>query len=93
MPTATLVLTIAPDRDGKTTLWVSLRNTNGTLSPPLMIPVDQDGRLGAFVADMQTIARQHLASVKSAGVRPTARRDGEPAIADTADGGQIGQRS
>ena len=30
MPTATLVLTIAPDRDGKTTLWVSLRNTNGT---------------------------------------------------------------
>ena len=58
-----------------------------------MIPVDQDGRLGAFVADMQTIARQHLASVKSAGVRPTARRDGEPAIADTADGGQIGQRS
>ena len=51
MPTSTLVLTIAPDHDGKTTLWVSLRDADGTQSPPRAIPVDQDWRLGAFVAN------------------------------------------
>ena len=93
MPTSTLVLTIAPDHDGKTTLWVSLRDADGTPSPPRAIPVDQDWRLGAFVANVQTIARQHLAAIESAGVRPAARRDGKPAIADAADGKQVWQRS
>jgi hypothetical protein len=93
MPTlpaqAQIILTITPDG----TLFVSLRHANGTQSPLRAIPVDQDRRLGVFVADMQALARQKLAAIESAGVRPAARRDGEPAIADTVDGKQVRQRA
>ena len=65
-----LILTITPD--GR--LFVSLRQADGAQSPPRTVAVDQDGRLGVFVANMQTLARQHLAAVKSPGVRAVARR-------------------
>ena len=93
MPTppaqAQLVLAIMPDGS----MSVSLRHADGTQSPPRAIPVDQDRRLGVFVANVRTLARQHLAAVKSPGVRPTARPDGEPTIADTGDGKQVRQQA
>lgn len=94
MPTppaqAQLILTIMPDG----TMLVSLRQAGGAQSPARAVAVDQDGRLGAFVAEMQTLARQQLAALESPGVRAAARPDGDPAIAiDAADGEQVRQRS
>ena len=74
-------------------MQVSLRRADSTQSPPRTVAIDQDWRLGAFVAEMQALARQKLAALESAGVRPAARRDGEPLIADAADSEQIGQRA
>ncbi len=79
---AQLILTIMPDGS----MQVSLRRADGTQSPPRAVAVDQDGRLGAFVTEMQALARQHLASVESPAMRHAARPDGEPSIADAADG-------
>ena len=87
MPTPRLVLTIAPERNGKTTLLVSLRNADGTASLPRAISVDHDGRLGAFVAAVQAIVGQQLASIKSSAIGRTG--DGDPAIADTTHGEQV----
>jgi hypothetical protein len=86
---AQLVLTIMPDGS----MLVSLRYADGTQAPARTIAVDLDWRLAAFVASAQAFARQHLAAVKSPSVRPTARPDGDPTIADAADGEQIGQRA
>ena len=79
MPAPQLILTIAPDRDGKTALFVSLRNADGTLTLTRRIPVGLDRRLGAFVVGMQAFARQQLAAIESAAIGRT--RDGNPAIA------------
>ena len=79
---AQLVLTITPDGH----MLVSVRAADGTQSPPQRLSVDLDYRLAAFVANMQALARQHLASVESPAMRHAARPDGEPSIADAADG-------
>ena len=79
---AQLILTVAPD--GRT-IFVSARGADGRQSPSRAIAVDQDGRLGAFVANVRAIAQQHLASVESS-MRLAVRRDGDPAIADAAHG-------
>jgi hypothetical protein len=68
MPTPTFILTIAPGRYGKVTLSVSLRQADGTQTPPREIPVDR--RLAGFVAALQEIARLKLAPLKA----PHARR-------------------
>ena len=62
MPAPTqLILTIAPDRDGKTTMQVSLRGADGTpAGPPREISVDLDRRLAGFVTALQAIARQQV---------------------------------
>jgi hypothetical protein len=60
MSTSSLIITIAPDRDGKHAISVSLRNADGTVGPPQRISVDQDHRIAAFVAAMQAIAGQQV---------------------------------
>ena len=65
MPTHQLILTIAPERDGKVALWVSLRGADGTRWPPRKVSVDLDRRLAGFVATMQAFARQKLATLES----------------------------
>jgi hypothetical protein len=89
MPTPTMILTIAPDRGGKTAMWVSLRAADGTQAPPQAVAVDQDYRLASFVAAMQAIARQQLTPIES----PTIGRagDGNPAIACDATHGEQGR--
>ena len=63
-----LVLPIAPDRDGKTAMSVSMRSADGTQGPPQKVAVDVNWRVAAFAATVQTIAGQQLASIKSAAI-------------------------
>ena len=70
-------------------MLVSLRAADGTQSPPRTISVDQDGRLGAFVAAVQAIAGQQLAPIKSSAIGRTG--DGDPAIAVDAVHGEHGR--
>jgi hypothetical protein len=77
MPAPTLTLTVAPDRDGKATLLVSLRNADGTQGPSRKLFVDLDGRLAGFIAAAQAIARRQLAAIESPAEGRTG--DGDPA--------------
>jgi hypothetical protein len=81
-----LILTIAPDRDSKISLWVSARNADGTQTPPQKVAVDQDRRLGGFVAAVQAIARRELAALKASAERRPGDRD--PTIAIEAAHGE-----
>lgn len=87
MAAAALVLTIAPDRNGKTTLSASFRKADGTLTPPREVILNH--RLAGFVASMQALARHKLATLESP---PQGRaEDGDQAIAvEIAEGKQIG---
>ena len=86
MPTPTLTITIAPDRDGKATLLVSARAADGTQTPPRKISVVMDGRPGAFVAAAQALARPQLAPIESS--TEGRARDGDPTIAIEATHGE-----
>ena len=89
MPTspAQLILTITPDGQ----MLVSARTADGTQTPPRAIAIDQDNRLGAFVADMQALARRQLATIESPTIGRTG--DGDPAIAvEAAHGEDVRQR-
>ena len=86
MPVATLVLTTGPNGH---TILVTMRNTNGTLGPARKIPVDQGGRLAAFVAAIEAIARQQLAPIEPSAVGRAG--DGDPSIAVDAVHGEHGR--
>jgi hypothetical protein len=58
-----LIITIAPDRDGKTTIQVSLRSADGTLGPPRSVVLND--MLAGFAATMQAFARLKLAELES----------------------------
>ena len=93
MPAPQLILTIAPDRDGKTVLHVSLRAADGTLTPARRIPVELDRRLGGLCRRHEG-DRQESSSRRSnsQAMGRAVRRDGKPAIAVGAvHGEQIGQ--
>jgi hypothetical protein len=91
MPTHQLILTIAPERDGKVALWVSLGGADGTRAPPRKIAVDLDRRLGGFVTALEAFARQQLAPVESPAIGGAP--DGEPSIAvEAAHGEDVRQR-
>jgi hypothetical protein len=81
-----LVLTIAPDRNGKTTMLVSFRGADGTLTPPREVVLNH--RCDAFVASMLTFARAKLVAVESS---PEVRAgDGDPTISvEAAEGEQV----
>lgn len=88
MPTPQLIITIAPGRNGKTTMWVSWRGADGAPAGPAR-EVILDNRLAGFVADMQALARAKLAAVKAAAERRPG--DGDPAIAvEATHGEQVG---
>ena len=65
MPAPTLIITIAPDPAGKTTMRVSLSSADGAPVGPSRDVVLND-RLVAFIANMQAFARAQLASLESA---------------------------
>jgi hypothetical protein len=76
MPTPTVTLLIAPD--GR--VRVSLHGSDGAqVGPPREIDAHLDGRLADFVAAVQEIAQEKLASLKAPAVGGTA--DGDPAVA------------
>lgn len=81
MPALTLIITIAPDRDGKTTMSVSFCGADGAPAGPAREVVLND-RLAAFVADMQALARQKLATLERPPERLRARCNRQPTIAD-----------
>jgi hypothetical protein len=86
MPAPSLIITIFTDRAGKSTMQVSLRGADGTLSRPREVILDH--RLAAFVAGMQAFARLKLAAVEASAVSGAA--DGDPAIAlEAADGERV----
>ena len=65
MPALSLIITIAPDRDGKTTMSVSFCGADGPQMPARAgSRVVLNDRLAAFVADMQALARQKLATLE-----------------------------
>ena len=70
-----LILTIAPDCDGRPTLWISLRGVDGTPGPARKVAVDLDYRLATFVTAMQALARTKLAAVESPAVESAADGD------------------
>ena len=86
MPASTLILTIAPGRNGEATMSVSFRNADGTQTPPREVVLDN--RLAGFIANMQAFARAKLATLESP---PQGRaEDGDPAIAvEAAHGEQV----
>ena len=85
MPVTTLVLTIAPGGS----ILVSLRNADGTIGPSREVPLDQGGRLAAFVTAMQALAGQQLAPIEAAAEGRAG--DGDPAIAVDAVHGEHGR--
>ena len=87
MPAPTLIITIAPDPAGKTTMRVSLSSADGAPVGPSRDVVLND-RLVAFIANMQAFARaQPRRSIRT----PKARARRRPAIVGEAaianDGG------
>ena len=73
---ATLILTIAPERDGTCSLHVSLRTADGTQGPPRTHPGNMDGRLADFITTMRAIARAKLAPIETSAIGRTG--DGDP---------------
>ena len=88
MSTPTFIITIAPGRNGKATMFVSLRGADGApAGPPREVILDN--RLAGFVASAQAFARQQLAALKASAEGRTEDRD--PTIAvEAANGKQVG---
>ena len=83
----TMIITIAPDRDGETMMWVSMRDADGASGPPRRVV--PNARLNAFITSMQVLARGELTAVESPAHGRT--EDSDPAIVGEAADGEHGR--
>ena len=82
-PTSPLSITLIPERDGTTSVIVSMGDTSFP-----KVTASLDWRLAGFVADLQALARAKLLAVKAPAI--TGAADDNPAIAvDGAHGEQV----